>query len=153
MNTHGDPTFEDVTEEAGLVGLPTKAPHVEIADVDNDGWPDIVTTASADDGTRPAVFRHEGLIDGVPRFAAPAGLGAPQYWVAGPMTDVDRDGRLDILLVEWNPALPSLLLRNTSESGNWLEVSVSHRFTATIQSSFSMALRFILALAPPTAGF
>lgn len=124
MDTDGDPTFEDVTEEAGLVGLPTKAPHVEIADVDNDGWPDIVTTASADDGTRPAVFRHEGLINGVPRFATPAGLGAPQYWVAGPMADVDRDGRLDILLVEWNPALPSLLLRNTSDSGNWLEISL-----------------------------
>ncbi len=34
-----------------------------------------------------------------------------------------------------------------------LDVSVSHRFTATIQSSFSMALRFMFALAPPTAGF
>ena len=118
------PLLEDVTETAGLVGLPTKAPHVELADLDNDGWPDIVTTASAADGTRPAVFRHLGLVDGIPRFEAPAGLGSAQYWVSGPTADVDRDGRLDILLVEWEPSIPSLLLRNTSASGHWLEVSV-----------------------------
>jgi len=118
------PRFEDVTDAAGLVGLPTKAPHVELADFDNDGWPDVVTTASAEDGTGPAVFRHLGLVDGIPRFAAPEGLGAAQYWVSGPTADIDRDGRLDMLLVEWEPALPSLLLRNTSDSGHWLEVSV-----------------------------
>lgn len=118
------PVLEDVTETAGLIGLPTKAPHVEVADLDNDGWPDVVTTASAADGTRPAVFRHLGLVDGIPRFAPPEGLGAAQYWVTGPTADVDRDGRLDIMLVEWDPSLPSLLLRNTSASGHWLEVSV-----------------------------
>ncbi|HSJ82174.1 MAG TPA: CRTAC1 family protein, partial [Acidimicrobiia bacterium] len=120
----GNPQFEDVTEAAGLIGLPTKAPHVEINDFDNDGWPDIMTSASAGDGTAPAVFRHEGLEGDVPRFATPAGLGHPQYWVAGPSADVDRDGRLDLFLVEWEPALPSLLLRNESGSGHWLEVSV-----------------------------
>ncbi len=119
----GDPFFADVTEEAGLVGLPTKAPHVDIADLDNDGWPDILTTASADGGTRPAVFRHLGVTDGIPRFATPDGLGELQYWVTGPTADIDHDGRLDVLLVEWYPEKPSLLLRNTSASGGWLQVS------------------------------
>lgn len=118
------PQLEDVTEATGLVGLPTKAPHVELADLDNDGWPDIVTSASAADGSLPAVFRHLGVEGDIPRFEAPAGLGAAQYWVSAPTADVDRDGRLDILLVEWEPSLPSLLLRNTSASGHWLEVSV-----------------------------
>jgi hypothetical protein len=120
----GEGRFEDVTEAAGLIGLPTKGPHVELNDIDNDGWPDLVTTASAADGTRPAVFRHTGLSDDVPTFAAPDGLGSPQYWVAGPTADVDRDGRLDIFLVEFDPALPSLMLRNETGSGHWLEVSV-----------------------------
>ncbi len=120
----GDPRFEDVTEASGLPGLPTKAPHVEINDFDNDGWPDILTTASALDGTRPTVFRHAGLDGDVPRFVTPSGLGNPQYWITGPAADVDRDGRLDVLLVEWEPALPSLLLRNETGSGNWLEVSI-----------------------------
>lgn len=120
----GVPAFEDVTDAAGLVGLPTKAPHVEINDMDNDGWPDLVTTASAGDGMVPAVFRHNGLEGNLPTFSVPEGLGSAQYWVAGPTADVDMDGRLDLLLVEWEPGLPSLLLRNESESGNWLEVSM-----------------------------
>jgi hypothetical protein len=106
------------------VGLPTKAPHVELVDVDNDGWPDLVTTASAGEGAGPAVFRHLGLEDGVPRFAPPEGLGGTRYWVAGPTADVDRDGRVDVFLVEFDPAVPSLLLRNETASGNWLTISL-----------------------------
>jgi len=120
----GMPMFEDVTEAAGLVGLPTKAPHVELNDFDNDGWPDLLTTASAADGSRPAVFRHQGLVEGIPTFAAPDGLGSLQYWVAGPSADVDADGRLDVFLLEWEPALPSLLMINESPAGRWLQVSV-----------------------------
>src|SRR5262249_33867874 len=36
---NGVPKFEDVTEAAGLKPLAMKAPHVEIQDFDNDGWP------------------------------------------------------------------------------------------------------------------
>ncbi|HEX6219878.1 MAG TPA: CRTAC1 family protein [Acidimicrobiia bacterium] len=118
----GGGEFRDVTEEAGLIPLPTKAPHVELNDFDNDGWPDLLTSAPDDEG--PAVFRHTGLEDGIPRFEAPTGLEDDRYWVAAPTADYDRDGRLDVFLVEWEPALPSLLLRNETESGNWLEVSV-----------------------------
>lgn len=119
----GDGEFEDVTEAAGLTPLPTKAPHVELNDFDNDGWPDLLTSASAGDG--PALFVNQGLEDGVPTFATPEGLGAPQYWVAAPTADYNRDGRLDVFLVEWEPALPSILLENASEVGNWLQVSVN----------------------------
>jgi hypothetical protein len=120
-------TFEEVTEAAGLTALPTKAPHVEIADLDNDGWPDIVTSASSSGGTRPAVFRNLGIDDGVPRFETPEGLGDPQYWVTAPLADFDLDGRLDLLLVEFEPEKPSYLLRNESASGNWLEVSLGEK--------------------------
>lgn len=116
--------FIEVTEAAGLIPLPTKAPHVQIADMDNDGWPDLVSSASAETGTRPAVFMSEGLDDGTIRFSTPQGLDSSQYWVTAPVADVDRDGRLDVLLVEWEPSLPSLLLRNETGSGHWLSVSV-----------------------------
>ena len=122
------PEFADVTDEAGLVGLPTKAPQVSLADLDNDGWPDLVTTASADDGEGPAIFQHSGELEqGIPIFIQPAGLGDPQYWVSGPAADVDRDGRMDLLLVEWEPSLPSLLLHNTGEVGHWVSVSVGRQ--------------------------
>ena len=138
VDAAGDPRFQDVTEASGLIGLPTKAPHVEINDFDNDGWPDILTTASAENGSRPAIFRHLGLDGGnggIPRFSAPRGLGSPQYWVTGPTVDVDRDGRLDVLLVEWEPGLPSILLRNESASGNWLSVSLGAELGGGIGAS------------------
>jgi enediyne biosynthesis protein E4 len=118
------PAFRDVTEEAGLIGLPTKAPHVEIVDLDADGWPDILTSASAGQGTRPAVFRHLGIEGGIPRFEAPEGTGDAQYWVAGATLDADRDGRLDVFLVEFEPTLPSVLFRNDTDTAHWLAVGV-----------------------------
>ena len=125
VDEDGAPAFEEVTEVSGLVPLPTKAPHVEVADLNNDGWPDIITSASAGDGTLPAVFLSKGLVDGVPRFQAPAGLGDPQYWVTGATADWDNDGRLDLFLVEWEPSLPSMMWRNTREAGNWLLVELA----------------------------
>lgn len=121
----GQPRFEDVTGEAGLPGLATKAPGVEIADFDNDGWPDILTTASVGDGGRPALFRHTGLVKGVPRFSRLERPMNDHYWVTGASADSDHDGRLDVALVEWEPALPSVLLRNQSPGGHWLEVQVA----------------------------
>jgi hypothetical protein len=121
----GDGRFRDVTEDAGLSPLPTKAPHVELNDFDDDGWPDLLTSAASGDG--PAVFMHEGLEGGVPRFSTPDGMG-PQYWTAAPAADYDRDGRLDVFLLEWEPSLPSRLLRNETATGNWLEVSVDAEF-------------------------
>jgi hypothetical protein len=70
------------------------------------------------------LFTHSGLDGDIPQFEAPSGLGDDQYWVTAPSTDYDRDGRLDVFLVEWEPALPSILLHNETDSGNWLEVSV-----------------------------
>ena len=121
----GDPTLRDVTADAGLVGLPTKAPHVALVDIDNDGWLDLLTSASAANGDRPAVFMSTGVSGGIPRFVAPVDTGSDQYWVAAPTADVDRDGRLDVVLVEWFPALPTRLLLNRTPSGHWIEVSVA----------------------------
>ncbi len=122
--TEGAPRFEDVTERAGMVGLSTKAPHVEVADLDNDGWPDIVATAAANGGDRPAVFRNLGVDDGVPRFAPDSGLGHERYWITGATADFDDDGRIDVFAVDPDPARSSQLLRNESVAGHWLEVEL-----------------------------
>ena len=117
----GGGRFDDVTERAGLVGLPTKAPHVEVADLDNDGVPDILTSAGA--GDRLAVFWGRGVEAGIPRFDPPEGLGTPRYWVAAPTVDLDGDGVLDVFLAEFEPSAPSRMLLGGG-GGNWLEVSV-----------------------------
>jgi hypothetical protein len=140
-----------VSESAGLIPLPMKSPHVEVQDFDNDGWPDIYTSIVkfADGQPHPVIFRHEGLTGGVPRFhehalavndfptAEDKQLGDVGkffekmqredkiiYMAAAPSADYDRDGRIDLFLANWWVEERSLLLRNETPGGNWLEVAV-----------------------------
>jgi enediyne biosynthesis protein E4 len=147
----GVPQFEDVTETAGLVPLPMKAPHVEIQDFDNDGWPDICTSIVkfADGDPHPIIFRNLGSWDGTPRFQV-HGLEVNDfptdadravkrsgefttkmlaekkivYTAAGPSGDFDRDGRLDLFLANWWIESNSMLLHNETPGGHWLQVQV-----------------------------
>jgi hypothetical protein len=153
---HGLPSFEDVTTKAGLVPLPLKAPHVEIQDFDNDGWPDLYASlvTFADQRSHPLIYKGLGIRGGgdvrgdeVPSFRQYA-LGVndfptPQdrqvrnsaaffarilrekkiiYMPAGPVADFDNDGRLDLFLPNWWAEAPSLLLRNATPGGHWLQV-------------------------------
>ena len=126
----GIPRFRDVTAEAGLGDVvPVRCPHVEIQDFDNDGWPDIYTSAAWRDEqgrVTPLVYRHQGVgKDGVPRFLPPRPIGGPMvYYPAGPSADYDRDGRLDLFLINWFQENHSRLLRNDSPKRRWLDVQV-----------------------------
>ena len=150
--TNGVPTYEDVTEAAGLIPLPLKGPHVEIQDFDNDGRPDIYTSIVklADGRPHPVIFRNLGNRDGLPRFEETA-LAANDfptdedrtikrsgtffqkmvderkiiYSAPGPTCDFDHDGRLDMVLPNWWTELPSLLLKNETPGGHWLDVRVT----------------------------
>ncbi len=121
-------TFERI--DAGVAAVGGKAPHVEIQDMDNDGWPDIYLSVHVDvDGERmPLVFQHNGSAT-APRFEANSLTLSPaekteNYGAAGATADVDRDGRLDMLISEWWPDRDAVLYRNTSRAGNYLEVEV-----------------------------
>jgi hypothetical protein len=123
----GEPVFEDVTEKAGLGSqVPTKSPHVEIQDFDNDGLPDIYFSAAWENGNTviPLIYRNLGTDhDGIPHFSSIGDLKAKMiYFPAGPSADVNADGKLDLFLVAWFPSEASHLLLNVSKSGNWLEV-------------------------------
>lgn len=148
---NGVPQFEDVTQEAGLIPLPMKGPHVEIQDFDNDGRPDIYTSIVkfADGKSHPVIFRHQGTRNGMPKFQEFA-LGVNDfpndadkaekrtgaffekmiadrkiiYTAPGPSCDFDQDGRIDLFLANWWAESPSMLLKNETPSGNWLDVQV-----------------------------
>jgi hypothetical protein len=147
----GIPTFEDVTERVGLTPLAMKAPHVEVQDFDNDGWPDIYQSLVKfrDGKPYPVIFKHLGLKDGLPRFREDAWAvnDFPTaedkavkrtgelfdkivkekkviYMAPGPSGDFDNDGRLDLFLPNWWVEGRSLLLRNETLGGRWLRVQV-----------------------------
>jgi hypothetical protein len=127
----GVPRFRDVSADVGMPArLTTKAPHVEIQDFDNDGWPDIYFSTAWQDAAgvaTPLVFRHLGIRDGLPRFEAvrPMPDAWPSvYFPAGPSADYDGDGRVDLFLANWFQGNHSRLLRNESPSGRWLQVRV-----------------------------
>jgi hypothetical protein len=148
---NGDPVFEEITEAAGLAPLGMKAPHVEIQDLDNDGRPDIYVgiVKFAGGKPHPVIYRNLGVRDGLPRFrddawavndfptAEDKAAGNTgqfykkmlrerkiEYFAPGPSGDYDNDGRLDLLLVSWWTECGSLLLRNETAGGNWLQVQV-----------------------------
>jgi enediyne biosynthesis protein E4 len=147
----GVPAFEDVSDAAGVKPLALKAPHVEIQDFDNDGWPDIyVSIVKFKDGKPcPVIFKGLGVKDGVPRFREDAWAvndfptaedratrgSRPlfdkilkekkiMYMAAGPSADFDRDGKLDLFLANWWVEDRSLLLKNETPGGHWLDVRV-----------------------------
>ena len=147
----GIPTFEDVSDKVGLKPLPMKAPHVEVQDFDNDGWPDIYGSmvVFASGKPHPLIFKNLGIRDGLPRFRedALALTDFPTkedhaikktgeffdkvikekkviYMAPGPSGDYDNDGRLDLFLPNWWLEGRSLLLRNETPGGHWLQVQV-----------------------------
>jgi hypothetical protein len=132
----GAPRFEEVSKQAGLdytfpnknaEGLLIKSAHLEIADFDNDGWPDLMVAATWNDRGRsmPFVARNLGRgQDGHVRLEPPPVDQVNAYFPAGPVGDYDRDGRLDVVLPSWFPEIPSKLFLNRSEGNHWLEVTV-----------------------------
>ena len=116
--------FEDITDAAGVAGRPGPwKTGVSIADVNGDGRPDIYLCYS---GNVPGAKRVKQLFindgndaAGVPHFseqAAQYGLADSSYTTQAYFFDYDRDGDLDLLLLNHNPkSLPVLNEMSTAE--------------------------------------
>jgi len=106
FRNNGDGTFADVTEKAGVAGQGFNI-GVAVGDYDNDGFEDIFVAGVGSnalyhnngDGTFTDVTERAGLARPDPQFGRLWAVGAA--WV-----DYDRDGLLDLLVVnyvQWDP--------------------------------------------------
>jgi hypothetical protein len=120
----GQLRFEDVTAAAGVAGRPGPwKTGVCIADVNGDGRPDIFLCYSGKvHGAKRVkqLFINEGNdAQGIPKFseqAAQYGLADSAYTTQAYFFDYDRDGDLDLLLLNHNPKnLPMLNEVSTAE--------------------------------------
>ncbi|MDE2805992.1 MAG: VCBS repeat-containing protein [Gemmatimonadota bacterium] len=121
----GGMRFEDVTDRAG-VGGPTDgwATGVTLVDINADGRLDIHVSQSGpfgeDDLRRNVLFVNRGDEGGVPVFAEEAavyGLDDPAYSTQAAFFDSDRDGDLDMYLLNHGiPAYRTLLQLETGRS-------------------------------------
>ena len=99
----GDGRFEDVTERAGVKGKGYSF-GVAAADYDNDGWADLYVSGY----DRNVLYRNLGNGSFEDRTEAAgatgryrSGSGAKPWSVAGLWFDYDRDGHLDLLVVNY----------------------------------------------------
>ena len=108
FRNRGDGTFEDVTRQAGLAGLPGGYGHgVAVGDYDNDGRPDLFVTR----WRSYALYRNRG--DGTfEDVTEAAGLGGDRDWpTSAAFADLDGDGDLDLYVchyLAWDAEHPPL---------------------------------------------
>ncbi len=96
---NGDGTFTDVSAKAGILDtIGTYALSITVADLDNDGWPDIYvandsTAATFYRNQKDGTFKDEAIESGI----AYSPDGKPQAGMGVSIGDFNRDGLLDIV--------------------------------------------------------
>ena len=110
---NGDGTFSDVTNTNWNI-QPDDSREVEVGDVNNDGWDDIIVIRGNPNTMNPGantLYMNQG--DGSFQINQASGLRTDaSITTDGELADIDNDGDLDLLLGNFGEA--NLLMRNTT---------------------------------------
>ena len=107
-------------------GLKTLAHDAVVEDLDHDGWPDVYVAVDAESGDRWATSKGGNRLLARPDGKAwqevgkEAGVRHSANTVSCPAADLDGDGDLDLLLV--NFYTQPVVLRNETNDRSWLRV-------------------------------
>ncbi len=117
-------SFEEVGESAG-VAISGALVGPAFADLDGDGWLDLVVGGIA--GDRPRLLRNRGDLS-FEEVTADSGIFATRDTFSTALGDYDRDGDLDLFFSHWSPAGPDPigaphLWRNDSSDGGGIAFS------------------------------
>ena len=108
----GNMTFEEITQQAGIQDNGGWSSGVVMADVNGDGWTDIYVTRELYDDQpdlrKNKLYLNQGTTNGkgIPQFQEVAeawGVADPQRTRHATFLDYDRDGDLDLLLLNQPP--------------------------------------------------
>jgi hypothetical protein len=133
LRNNGNGTFDDVTEEAGLLSMhPTQT--AAWADFDNDGWLDLFvgheTTGKESHPCQLFHNNHDGTFTNVAPQAGLADLGFVKGVTWG---DFNNDGRPDLYISR--KAQPNLLFRNDGPRNAGKPQAGAWRFTDVTQAA------------------
>ncbi len=118
----GDGTFEDATGTAGLATATGLWSGATFADVDGDGWLDVVLLGILDVPPRLYLNRRDGTFG----LASGTGLSLPGNSYSASFADVDHDGDLDMFVGRWGTYWYDLD-RLTERTGHlWLNDGSGH---------------------------
>src|SRR5690606_3951109 len=137
----GNLSFEDITDRAG-VGTAQWITGVTVVDINADGFPDIYLSAGGEttlENRRNLLFINQGVRDGVPhsvQSASTRGLASEAYSTMAASFDFDRDGDLDMyLLNDWREDYNRNHLR--PRRGNGEADTTDQRFRHNGENPFS----------------
>jgi len=111
-HNNGDGTFTDVSEKSGMwSAVGSYALSASVADLDNNGWPDIYvandsTTATYYQNQKDGTFKDQAIEAGV----AYSPDGKPQAGMGVSIGDYNRDGLLDIVKTNFAGDTDSLFM-------------------------------------------
>ena len=126
----GDLKFEDVSDKTGILNRQHFSTGVTVVDINDDGWMDIYLSNSGKfknpDTRRNRLFVNTGVknMGGVPIFKEEAkkyGIDSPDCSTQASFFDYDKDGDLDMFLLNHSPSPypedKSLLELSTTDGG------------------------------------
>ncbi len=148
LRNRGDGSFEDVAAAAGVAVGGRRGTGAIFADVDGDGWLDLLVLGI--DGSPPLLFHNRaGTFEDA---SAASGLAFLQDSYSAAFADYDRDGDLDLFVSHWgnrlSPGESTQNLWRNDGNGVFTDVSLASGISAAVARTVGPNLQLDFTFTP-----